>query len=40
MLPGDLAKATIDAVWDHLPEDVKAKILEIVQAATKRGACE
>ena len=31
------AKATIDAAWDLLPEDVKGKILEIVQEALKRG---
>jgi hypothetical protein len=37
MLPGDSAKATIDAAWDRLPEDVKAKILAIVQAAMNRG---
>jgi hypothetical protein len=36
MLPGDLAKATIDAAWDRLPGDVKAEILAIVQEALKR----
>jgi hypothetical protein len=37
MLPGDSAKATIDAAWDLLPEDVKSQILAIVQEALKRG---
>jgi hypothetical protein len=37
MLPGDFAKATIDAAWELLPEDVKAKILAIVQQALERG---
>jgi hypothetical protein len=37
MLPGDSAKAIIDAAWGLLPENVKAQILEIVQAAMKRG---
>ena len=37
MLPGDSAKATIDAAWDLLPDDVKAKILAIVQEALTRG---
>jgi hypothetical protein len=41
LLPGmllrDSAKATIDAAWDRLPEDVKGKILEIVQEALERG---
>jgi hypothetical protein len=36
MLPGDSAKATIDAAWDLLPEDVKAQILAIVQDAMKK----
>jgi hypothetical protein len=37
MLPGDLAKATIDVAWNRLPDDVKAKILAIVQEALTRG---
>jgi hypothetical protein len=37
MLPGDSAKAIIDAAWDLLTEDVKAQILAIVQDAMKRG---
>jgi hypothetical protein len=40
MLPGDFAKATIDAVWDRLPEDVKAQLLAIVQETLKRGHAE
>jgi hypothetical protein len=30
-------KVAIDAAWDRLPEDVKGKILEIVQDAMRRG---
>jgi hypothetical protein len=37
MLPGDSVKATIDAAWDVLPDDVKAQILAIVQEALNRG---
>jgi hypothetical protein len=33
----DPIKVAIDAAWDRLPEDVKGKILEIVQDAMKRG---
>jgi hypothetical protein len=40
MLPGDFAKVTIDAAWDRLPEDVKAKILEIVQEAVRKHGGE
>ena len=37
MLPDDFSKATIDAAWDLLPDDVKATILAFVQDAMKRG---
>jgi hypothetical protein len=33
-------KATIDAAWDLIPEDVKSQILAIVLDAMKRGDCE
>jgi hypothetical protein len=33
----DPIKVAIDAAWDLLPEEVKTKILEIVQSAMKQG---
>ena len=37
MLPGDSAKAAIDAAWDGLREDVKANILAIVHERHEAG---
>jgi hypothetical protein len=33
----DPIRVGIDAAWDLLPDDVKAKVLAIVQEAMKRG---
>jgi hypothetical protein len=33
----DPIKVAIDPAWDLLPEDVKGKILEIVQEVLNRG---